>query len=62
MVFTKWTDVSFSELPYPIVVDVSARAFYETIRVSDFVFKNFNVRDDLRPLHDQVRLQVLAYY
>ncbi|XP_062099717.1 protein argonaute MEL1-like, partial [Humulus lupulus] len=46
------------QLGLSLNIDVSARAFYETIRVSDFVFKNFNVRDDLRPLHDQVRLQL----
>ena len=60
MVFTQWTDDLFSESPHKIVVDVSARAFYEPVRVTDFVNKNFNVRDDLRPLHDQVRLQVLV--
>ncbi|XP_062105193.1 protein argonaute 5-like [Humulus lupulus] len=47
-----------TQLGLSLNIDVSARAFYEPLRVTDFVIKNFNVRDDLRPLHDQVRLQL----
>ncbi|KAF5931098.1 hypothetical protein HYC85_031971 [Camellia sinensis] len=39
-------------------IDMSARAFYEPILVSDFVAKYFNVRDLTRPLSDQDRIKV----
>ncbi|KAL7173807.1 hypothetical protein ACSBR2_033131 [Camellia fascicularis] len=39
-------------------IDMSARAFYEPILVSDFVAKYCNVRDLTRPLSDQDRIKV----
>ncbi|KAF4390840.1 hypothetical protein G4B88_015730 [Cannabis sativa] len=51
-----WPDNSFYDSN--CFVDVSARAFYEPLNVIDFVFKHFNLRDDSRPLQDQVRVQL----
>ncbi|CAL5435898.1 unnamed protein product [Camellia sinensis] len=39
-------------------IDMSARAFYEPILVTDFVAKYFNVKDMIRPLSDQECLKV----
>ncbi|XP_028085303.1 protein argonaute 5-like isoform X2 [Camellia sinensis] len=39
-------------------IDISARAFYEPILVSDFVARYCNVRDLRRPLSDQDRIKV----
>ncbi|THG07146.1 hypothetical protein TEA_019246 [Camellia sinensis var. sinensis] len=41
-------------------IDISARAFYEPILVSDFVARYCNVRDLRRPLSDQDRIKVNA--
>ncbi|KAM6550112.1 hypothetical protein CsatB_021788 [Cannabis sativa] len=47
-----------TQLGLSLNIDVSARAFYEPLNVIDFVFKHFNLRDDSRPLQDQVRVQL----
>uniref|UniRef100_A0A803QMP0 Piwi domain-containing protein n=1 Tax=Cannabis sativa TaxID=3483 RepID=A0A803QMP0_CANSA len=47
-----------TQLGLSLNIDVSARAFYEPLNVIDFVFKHFNLRDDSRPLQDQVRVQI----
>ncbi|XP_059627105.1 protein argonaute MEL1-like [Cornus florida] len=39
-------------------IDISARAFYEPILVTEFIAKYFNVRDLTRPLSDQDRIKV----
>ncbi|KAL8057742.1 hypothetical protein ABFX02_04G203700 [Erythranthe guttata] len=39
-------------------IDMSARAFFEPIYVSEFVFKYLNLRDLNRPLSDQDRIKV----
>ncbi|KAM7274963.1 hypothetical protein ACFE04_016829 [Oxalis oulophora] len=39
-------------------IDVSARAFYEPIRVTEFIKKYLNLRDISRPLSDQDRVKV----
>ncbi|PON32555.1 Exonuclease/helicase-like [Parasponia andersonii] len=39
-------------------IDVSARAFFEPILVTDFVMKHFNIRGPLKPLTDHERLKL----
>ncbi|XP_047328700.1 protein argonaute MEL1-like [Impatiens glandulifera] len=39
-------------------IDMSARAFFDPIPVTDFIQKNFHIRDLLRPLSDQDRIKV----
>ncbi|KAL0460112.1 UNVERIFIED_CONTAM: protein argonaute MEL1 [Sesamum latifolium] len=46
-----------TQMGLSINIDISARAFFEPILVSEFVFKYFN-RDLTRPLSDQDRLKV----
>ncbi|KAM6573765.1 hypothetical protein CsatA_017845 [Cannabis sativa] len=47
-----------TQLGLSLNIDVSAKAFYEPIEVTDFIFKNFNVRYDSTPLDDHVRVQL----
>ncbi|GMN68416.1 hypothetical protein TIFTF001_037471 [Ficus carica] len=42
-------------------IDVSARAFFEPIAVSDFLIKHFNSRDPSTPLSEHERLKVFLY-
>ncbi|KAF4376815.1 hypothetical protein F8388_025686 [Cannabis sativa] len=47
-----------TQLGLSLNIDVSAKAFYEPIEVTDFIFKNFNVRYNSTPLDDHVRVQL----